>query len=453
MTIDFEVDPYPGRLKILFIGFGGSTHTHAWIDLLSDTKCNLRLFSVPGGGIPPPDWNIPTYICDPSSQLPKGLNPSNRRSLYPLPEEMDILERELKNKVSFKFFLIIRRVLNFAGAWFQIPPLYYDYPNYRNNQIHKSKNIRSITPDEWLAEIIQDWAPDIIHTLGVFNGQGGAFYFDLRKRFGLDNTGKWILQLRGGSDIALRRYDPEAEKQLLYLFKDCDQIITDNHFNMEYIKKLGFADKIASIAPVPGTGGIDVKQLASFRTRKASQSREIIFPKGYELAWSKCLPIFEAFQLCWDSIAPCKIHILNITPEVRSWFYTLPLRIRESCIVHDRIPRQDFFSLLANARVLLIPSLVDGVPNSLYEAMALGTFPIVSPLETIRTVVEAEKNVLFARNLYPHEIAVALTLAMSNDDLVDRAAQNNFELVEKIANRTVISARVAEYYEKLVRKN
>ena len=56
----FELDPHPGHPKILFIGLGYSTHTHSWIDLLSEAKLNVRLFSVPNGGLPPPDWKTRT---------------------------------------------------------------------------------------------------------------------------------------------------------------------------------------------------------------------------------------------------------------------------------------------------------------------------------------------------------------------------------------------------------
>jgi glycosyltransferase involved in cell wall biosynthesis len=85
----------------------------------------------------------------------------------------------------------------------------------------------------------------------------------------------------------------------------------------------------------------------------------------------------------------------------------------------------------------------------MYEAMALGVFPIVSPLETIRTVVEAEKNVLFARNLYPHEIADALTRVMTDNVLVDAVVENNLKFVRTIADRAVIVDRVVEYYRML----
>ncbi len=98
---------------------------------------------------------------------------------------------------------------------------------------------------------------------------------------------------------------------------------------------------------------------------------------------------------------------------------------------------------------MLAPSLVDGVPNSLYEAMACGSFPIVSPLETITTLVENGRNVLFARNLYPEEIADSLVRAMTDDRLVDNAATLNVEIVTRLADRREIERRVVDYYGKL----
>jgi glycosyltransferase involved in cell wall biosynthesis len=449
MIESFEIDPYPGKPRMLFIGLGSSTHTQAWINLLSDSDLNVRLFALPDGGMPPADWKVRTYLPHISQYLPEGLDLSIRKILFPSPEDIKTRENKIQLKISkiqrnpiYRIIFLMRRMLNLLGS-----PLGLTELNYDLNKLTFYTEPERLSPEEWLSAIIRDWRPQIIQTLGLFDGQGGEFYYKTRKAFRLEKFGKWVLQLRGGSDIALRQHNPETAKQLLEILSECDEIVTDNHVNIHYIQGLGLGGKIASISPVPGTGGIEVERLASIRTIKASQSQEIVFPKGYELAWSKCLPVFEAFKLCWEQITPCKIHILNITPEIRAWFYALPAKIQESCILHDRMPREDFMSLLAQARVLLIPSLVDGVPNSLYEAMALGTFPIVSPLDTICPIVEAEKNVLFARNLYPEEISQALVRAMSEDELVENAVHNNLELVEKLASQHTISRKVIEYYK------
>jgi hypothetical protein len=104
---------------------------------------------------------------------------------------------------------------------------------------------------------------------------------------------------------------------------------------------------------------------------------------------------------------------------------------------------------MVQSRVLLSPSLVDGTPNSMFEAMACGAFPIVSPLATITPIVSDRENVLFARNLYQEEIAQALVKAMTDDGLVDAAAERNLELVNRIADRAEIGPRVIAYYEGL----
>jgi glycosyltransferase involved in cell wall biosynthesis len=141
-----------------------------------------------------------------------------------------------------------------------------------------------------------------------------------------------------------------------------------------------------------------------------------------------------------------------MSTEVYEWYLSMPEDIRNHCHVADRIPRREVLSLMKRARILLAPSLIDGVPNSLYEAMANGAFPIVSPLETITPVVRQELNVLFARNLYPAEIANALVNAMSDDGLIDKAVENNYSLVQKIANRQTIKTNVVNYYQKLTER-
>jgi glycosyltransferase involved in cell wall biosynthesis len=432
---DFESDPYPGRPKILFVGAGGSTHTHAWIDLLSASSFNVRLFALPEGGIPPVTWITRTYLPQDTYLLPPELDPSTRKALQPFPEEA---QRRAKQP-AFWLYMKAAKALNRLGQIASFPTVDYDQ-NF----------VTLITSQQkWLQQIINDWQPDIVHLLGLESA--GQFFYQSYRQYPFRKT-RWVLQLRGGSDLFFNRLIPEAIAKIQPVLQNCDRILTDNKQNIQFLHEMGVRDnQLSLLIPVPGTGGVDLDRLKSIRTIEASRSREIVFPKAYELPWSTCLPVFEALQICWEDISPCRFHILNVTPEIQKWFYTLPLCIRESCVLHDRIPREDFLMLLANARVLLIPSLVDGVPNSLYEAMSVGTLPIVSPLETIRSVVQNEKNVLFARNLYPQEIAGALTLAMTNDALVDRMAETNLELVREIADRTVIGKKVLEFYENLMR--
>jgi hypothetical protein len=410
MSSPFEKDPFPGKTKILFIALGQSSHTQSWIDLLSGSEFNVRLFAV-AKGFPPPDCPVKTYI-----HAPQTGESSEFRSY---------LSSGIKGKLGLFANKIARRI----GAG----PV--------------------SSPAIWLADIIKKWRPDIIHVIGLFDDQGGVFYLQTREKFKLENYGRLVIQLSGGSDMELRRHDPGQRAFIQRALKECACILSDNRANIDYAAALGIpASRFASIVPVPGAGGIELDDPSSPETAPSRRERMILWPKAYECQWSKALPVLEAVRTAWGKTQPFELYMLAVTPDVREWVLSLPEEIRRHCHLSMRIPQKEFFSLLKRARIMLAPSLVDGLPNCLIEAMAFGAMPIVSPLATITPVVRQDENVLFARNLYPDEIAAALVRALEDDALVDRAAQNNLRLVGKIADRGTIRKQVVDLYDDLLKQ-
>jgi glycosyltransferase involved in cell wall biosynthesis len=404
MHRSFEQDDYPGEPRILFIGLGHSTHTHAWIDLLQRSSLNVRLFCTTNEA-PPAGWRTRTYVLAKSP----GSAETERRSY-------------LWNHAAAGYRLR-RRVARARGDEFDPGHLVAD----------------------WLVSIIRGWKPHIVHTLGL---DAAHFYFPARERVGNDGP-KWVLQTRGGSDLQLAHLDPERHPGIAHVLQTCDQLLSDNVINYRIARDLGIrAEQLATIGTVPGTGGIDINPNWS---SKPSARRIIVWPKAFESPWSKSLPVLEAFKICWQQIQPGRIEMLATCPQTLMHFWSLPDEVRSGCVIHDRIPRAEALGIIAQARVTLSPSLVDGVPNVMYEAMAMGALPIVSPLESIATVVKADENVLFARNLYPDEIAAALVRAMADDNLVDSVAERNLALVKTIADRETIRPRVVNFYRELAR--
>lgn len=400
----FRRDPYPGAPRILFVGLGESSHTHAWVDLLAGAPFNVRLFALPSG-VPPHDWPVRTYV---TASTDAHLDTATRARLY----AADRMRRYPKK--------------GYARFLLRGPSL----------------------EERWLAQVIREWQPDVVHTLGL--EPAAAFYHRVRRAFSLGHLGTWVLQTRGGSDLALARFDPTAAPRLAAILRDCDHLLSDNPQNLAIAREMGVGERqFASIGTVPGTGGIDVDALAAASGGRPSARRVIVWPKAYDCPWSKSLPVLEALTLGWDAIRPCEIHMLAMQPETRMWFHALPPAIKAACRVSERVPRREVLALMARARVMLAPSLVDGTPNSLFEAMAAGALPIVSPLETIRAIVREGENVLFARNLYPEEIAEALRRAMCDDALVDRAAEVNRRAARRLADRAAIAPRVCAWYEAL----
>jgi glycosyltransferase involved in cell wall biosynthesis len=259
------------------------------------------------------------------------------------------------------------------------------------------------------------------------------------------------MQLRGGSDLEINRYVPEQRKQILEIANDADQIVSDNLSNFSYLRELGVEQsRFASIAPVPGTGGLDISDAPDWEI-PPSRRQLVVWPKAYNTQYALALPVIEALKIVAEKLPPTIRFIMlwTVQNEVKDWLYTLPEIIRARCDIRAQLPREDVLAILAETRVLLAPSLVEGRPNTMLEAMASGAFPIVSPLATICEIAKEPDNVLFARNLYPTEIAEAIIRAVTDDELVERAARNNLDLVRKVANRAIIRARVIEYYNQL----
>ncbi|MBI4849799.1 MAG: glycosyltransferase family 4 protein [Nitrospirae bacterium] len=415
MNKEFETDPYPGRPKILFIGWPESSHTHSWIDLLDGAEFNVCLFALPSG-IPPETWQIRTYVTVDGSA---PLDTSTRYKIYP-PLTLPFIHQVNSDKI-----------WNFASQHFSFAKRY--------------------SIEKCLANVVSSWKPDIVHTLGF--DAASYFYLRAREQYHLQGIGKWVAQVRGGPDLALYQFLPDYLEKIRNVLTACDQLIADNQLNYEYAVMHGLGrEKISSLGVVPGTGGIDIEHLSrTWSELPSRRERIIVWPKTYEVPSSKALPVFEAIRIAWDRIKPCRIYMLwTVQPEIKIWFQKmLPEDIRNSCSIMDKIPRQQVLDLMAKARVMLAPSLSDGVPNSMLEAMACGAFPIVSPIETIAPVVENRLNVLFARNLFPHEIAEALSEAMTDDELVDNAARRNVGHAKKLADRSLIRQKLVEYYNRL----
>jgi glycosyltransferase involved in cell wall biosynthesis len=422
------------KTRILFIGFPETSHTTSWIELLSGASFDVRLFGLPSG-VTPEIFEFSSYATVPIGQV----DPARQitQVFPPISDRVQLAQLALTSAMAITAHSggYLRRLAHKALSRVKIG----------------MEKRSDFSLEAALARVVHEWQPDIIHTLGF--DPSAYFYLRTRDDFNLHGIGRWVAQARGGPDLDLYRHLPERMAQIRAVFEACNHFICDNQQNYDFAFANGL-DRAKTEAPgvgiVSGPGGLDVDGLRSRWIKPPSQRpRRIVWPKTYETISSKGLPVLEALILAWDRIQPCEIECLwLVQDELRIYFdKMLPDHIKAACHVYDRLPRERVLEILADARVMLAPSLTDGIPNTMMEAMALGAFPIISPLATTLPVVMDETNVLFARNLYPEEIAEALVRAMNDDDLIDAAAEANVERVTKLADRKKVRARVIEFYQ------
>lgn len=400
-------DRWPGAPRVLFVGRADSAHARAWIELLEGESVNVRLFSPPESLPPSDDWAVPTYV---SCARHKGANSENRKYLISPNAVLARMQRVYGSRI--------------VG-------------NYRRYAMR------------WLANVVRTWKPQIVHSMSLI--AGGSFYDATLRTQNLSTSATWVLQLWGGADLWCPDGDFECRTRIDNALRRCDQLFDDNVQGIEYARSIGVREEqIAPLGIIPGNGGIDFDRIARQQGARASGRSSILWPKAYDSFWSRPAPVLEALKRVFAAIGPVHIDVLVTCEATRSSIDAFPAEMRQHFTLHGFVDRNRIIELLADSRVMLAPSLVDGVPNVMLEAMALGSLPVVSPLSTITAVVAAESNVLFADNNDPGAIASAIVRGMRDDELVDHAQQNNYVRARELADRSVIRRKILDYYARLI---
>tara|TARA_Y100000310_G_scaffold192929_1_gene192845 strand:+ start:162 stop:551 length:390 start_codon:yes stop_codon:yes gene_type:complete len=99
------------------------------------------------------------------------------------------------------------------------------------------------------------------------------------------------------------------------------------------------------------------------------------------------------------------------------------------------------------SRVYLGLGISDGLPNALLEAMIMGAFPIQSNTSCADEWIQDGKTGILVHPEDPQAIAAAIQRAVTDDTLVNRAADINTRVAAERLDQSVIQPQVIEMYE------
>ena len=394
------------HLRILFVCYADGVHAQAWLRLLQGAPFDVRVFATLAHVKSPyavDSWLFPTYST---------IQPWRQHGAQ---------------KITW--------ILPGAGT---------------RGRLSQLLEQRLRLSERWLRWIIRTWRPDVIHSLRI--SIEGVLTWRALRGLPQDQRPVWVVS-SWGSDISWSIVLPNWREKVLAVLYDCDGFIADCQSDLEIAMVNGLAPaKVMPGAPVPGTGGFDLQQFRSRRTDiPPSQRKVIVIPKAVETRHLKTYAVLEGLRLAWDAVSDSEIWLLMCAPEVEAWLYNkMPAPLQRACRCRGFIPHNELLDLLFKARIVVAPSLVDGTPNVMLEAMAAGALPLMSPLDSIREWIEDGRNGLLASALYPDQIAAALRRAMTDDRLCEEASQLNWEIIQARANRDIIRPVVLDYYQSLV---
>jgi len=384
-------------LRILFVGLPDSIHTARWINQLSDQGWDNYLFPA-GSGVLRPDINFKNVtIYGVSSFRPKELDRTARvKGLWPLRKGASTLS-------------------------------------------HKASRFYS----GWLASMIRLLKPDIVHSLEFQH----AGYLTLEAKNKFKGTfPPWIVS-NWGSDIYLFGRLAEHVEKIRGVLSACDYYHSECQRDVGLAREFGFTGEALPV--LPGAGGLDVARIQQFRQPGLTSTRRLIALKGYQHWAGRALVGLRAIELCADVLKGYRVAIYLASPDVRiaaelvSQSIGIPIDFIPLC------PHEDILKLHGQARISIGLSISDALSTSAVEAIAMGSFPIQSNTSCIDEWLTDGESALLVNPEDPHEVAVAIRRAVSDDELVNHAAHINSQVVAERLDYAVIQPQVIMMYRKV----
>jgi glycosyltransferase involved in cell wall biosynthesis len=389
--------------RILFVGMVDAIHAVRWISQITDQECEVFFFPVERARLHPEFRNLTIFTPNIFSvKYPAN----NRVRLLPWVNLLFLLEAKIPKFLGIPAPGLVEKAL------------------------------------QW---VVQTWKPDLVHSLEF--QKAGYLTLAVKQKMGA-RFPRWIAT-NWGSDIALFGKFPEHREKIQSILAECDYYSAECQRDVDLAKELGFNKKILPV--LPNAGGYDLEKIGAYRQPGAVSSRRVVLLKGYQGWAGRGLAGLRALTLCADALKGFRVLIFAASPDVvlAARVFTIETGIPTEIIPYGS--HAEMLRLHGQARIYIGLSIVDGISTSLLEALVMGAFPIQSCTACADEWITDGENGFIIPPEDPHVIAQAIRTALTNDALVDGAAEKNSMLAQKRLERKAIKTKVVEMYKEILK--
>lgn len=209
---------------------------------------------------------------------------------------------------------------------------------------------------------------------------------------------------------------------------------------------------------LPGSGGVD---LAVFHPGPEADENVdlgirpdqpvVINPRGIR-AYVRNDTFFQAIPLVLERRANTVFLCCGMRGEPLAERWVARLGIAHAVRLLPGVPRDRLAGLFRLAQVSVSPSVHDGTPNTLLEAMACGSLPVLGDIESIREWVTDGVNGLLCDPGDPASLAEAILRALGDPGFRRAAAAHNAALIAQRAEYHTVMAGAEQFYLDVVGK-
>jgi glycosyltransferase involved in cell wall biosynthesis len=236
-----------------------------------------------------------------------------------------------------------------------------------------------------------------------------------------------------------------------------DGLITDVYRDIRLSRQWGFREHCPILVALT-SGGIDLTEME----RVKSQTDEainamlpvdvplVVNPRGLRPGYVRNDIFFRAIPLLLERWT----NVCFVCPSMHGQYeaekWVRQLRIEEHVKLLPYLSQTQLWSIFRRSQVSVSLTTHDGTPNTLLEAMALGCFPVVGDIESLREWIVPGVNGLLIESDNPQALADALLLALRRDELRSTAAQVNHHLVHERAELRMLQSQLNLFYRRVI---
>jgi len=385
-------------MRILFVAMPDSIHVARWISQIADQGWEIFLFS--------------PYRAKPHPELKKI-------TIF----GTDLFPPTYKDKSL--------RYIRWSSFFFYRDAL----KKFVAHQISNQHKLQA------LVYAIKGVDPDIVHSLEFQHA--GYLTLSAKKQIG-EKFPTWITT-NWGSDIFLFGRLTEHQERIQQMLQSCEYYSCECERDVRLASDMGFQ---GSVLPVlPNAGGMHLENVLHFRKKGPVSKRRKIVLKGYQGWAGRALVAFQAFRLCIDALQSYTISIYSAEEDVEIVAKLFMLETGISVEIIQSVSHEELLSLFGNARVYIGLSISDGISTSLLESIVMGAFPIQSCTSCADEWIEDGKSGFIVPPEEPQVIADAIRLSLTDDDLVNQAAEINLQTARERLDYSSIQAKVIKMYQ------
>ncbi len=393
-------------MRILFAAMADSIHTARWINQISQQDWDIHVFDFNEGGVNVELSNVTTH------------------TVYPPPKQQSKL-KAWESDFPFRLRYLVRRNL----------------PSLLERHLFPSRI-------EAFVKLVKELKPDILHSLEMQHES----YPLLEAKNILDERFRmpWIYSV-WGSDIYYFSKQPKHLEQIRAVLAQTDYCLADCYRDIKLAKEYGFKGEVLGVYPTGG--GYHINELRQSIEIEQPSKRRTIAVKGYHHCTGRALVALKSLQLCADLLENYTLEIYLASEVVKKAAAEFTASTGIPIKITGQAKNVEILKLFGRSRISIGMSISDGSPNTLLEAMIMGAFPIQSDtVSTAEWITDGENGFLVPPEDAEYT-AQAIRQALTDNELVDRAATLNKELTFERVDYSIVQPQVVDLYEKVYQQD